>query len=67
MELQTIESSMLLEVGTDGRDLVARFKNGKLYRYIGAAHELQAMLASDSAGRYLNSVIKSNYTAEQVS
>lgn len=62
-----VTSSMLQAVGYDGFNLFVRFNNGKLYRYDNVPEmEYSALRASDSVGRYLNSMIKPNYTATLV-
>ena len=62
--MRAVQSSMLSEVGSDSDgNLLVRFTNGKLYRYEGAAAEhLDAMLAAESCGRYLNANVKPSFT-----
>lgn len=56
-------SSTVANVQQSGNDLLVTFNNGKTYSYEGAAAEHDNIVNADSAGRYLNSNIKSNYTA----
>lgn len=64
-----VTSSMLQAVGYNETEiaLYVQFNNGKVYRYADVpADEYEAMKQSESIGKYLNGVIKPNYTASLV-
>ena len=61
---QTIESSVLAEVGYDQKRRLLEVKliSGEVYQYLDVpAREFMALLAADSAGRYYNQHIKPAY------
>lgn len=67
INFEPLNSSMVNGCAVEGENLLVRFANGAIYRYIGASGERTNLLTADSAGRYVNSMIKSNYQAERAS
>ena len=64
MHRQSIESSVLAEVGYDQkrRLLEVKLVSGEVYQYLDVpAREFMALLAAESAGRYYNQQIKPNF------
>lgn len=64
-----VNSSMLQAVGYDSVNnaLFVQFNGGKIYRYDDVPEaEFANLRASESIGKYLNGVIKPNYTATLV-
>lgn len=59
-------SSTVANVQISGTDLLVTFSNGKTYSYANASVEFDALVNADSAGRYLNAVIKPTYAASLV-
>ena len=69
MTLTTVDSSMLHAVGYDEetQELEAIFHTGKIYRYRGVPKEVfEQLLASDSKGSYMRSLIIDCYPDYQV-
>lgn len=69
MDRQPVESSNLVSVGYDAgpQILQVEFKGGRLYNYFRVPREkFEALLAAESAGKYLNSEIKPNHGYELV-
>jgi hypothetical protein len=60
------ESSTVANVERQDNDLLITFVNGKTYCYTHAASEFDNIVNADSAGKYLNSMIKPNYAATLV-
>ena len=51
--LQWVLSSNVSAIGMDGEDLIVRFHNGSMYRYIGAGKLYDDMLKSNSKGHFV--------------
>lgn len=65
MKRQRVDSSSLGSVGYDAQKkiLEVEFRHGGIYRYLGVPEsEYEALMASDSLGRFVNERIKPNYT-----
>lgn len=68
MELKEVLSSNIRKVGYDEGDLVVEYLSGTKYRYKKVPKELyEAMLESDSKGRFMNSSIKGKFEYEKMS
>lgn len=66
MQHQSVTSSNISSIGYDAasRTLEVTFHNGGTYAYSGVPQsEYDALMAASSHGSYLNSNIKSSYTA----
>ena len=64
MLYQSVSSSCIAEVGYDSTDqiLAVRFHRHQEYRYVGVpAETYQALLASNSIGRYFNAQVRNTY------
>ena len=60
-------SSNIEEFAFDGKDLYVMFKSGAPYRYLDVKPtDFQNMRSVKSAGSYLNQVIKTGYSTEQL-
>lgn len=69
MDLTPVTSSNVAAVGHDPKTatLRVRFNNGRTYDYAGVPANVAAqMMAAESVGKFLNSVIKPAYAATQV-
>jgi hypothetical protein len=64
VEFTPVASSMIGAVAYDDerRDLHVRFASGQTYTYADVPREVfEALLAAESAGRYLNASVKGRY------
>jgi hypothetical protein len=59
-------SSVINSSITDGADLIVEFKNGKCFRYAGAADLYGALNAAESKGAFFNANVKGKFEASQV-
>lgn len=69
MQFQPVTSSNVSEVGYDAdtNTLGVRFHNGSEYHYTGVSEAtFNALLTSESVGKYLNAVIKPQFPYKQV-
>lgn len=69
MELTPVESSNLAAVGYDPETyiLTVLFKNGRTYEYLGVTAKAHAdLMAAESVGKYLNSLIKPTHVCRQI-
>jgi len=59
MEMTFVVSSNIDAVAHHSNDLIVRFKNGSAYRYLNCPRtHFDALIKAESAGKYLNEVIK---------
>lgn len=66
MEMQEVQSSNVAAVGSDGEDLMVRFRNGGTYRYKGAGPKLEECIQAESVGRFINSDLRGKFDSERV-
>lgn len=66
--MHAVESSAAKAVGADDEgNLYVTFNSGKTYRYDGAAHHLPMLRdPNTSVGKYVNSVVKPQFTSSEV-
>jgi hypothetical protein len=70
MKMQNVESSNVEAIGYDAENftLRVRYLNGRTYDYSGVPETtFEALLNSDSVGKYLNSAVKNVHPYTQVS
>lgn len=68
MELREVLSSNIRKVGYNEGDLVVEYLSGTKYRYKKVPREIyEAMLESDSKGRFMNNSIKGKFEYEKMS
>ena len=68
MELREVLSSNIRKVGYDEGDLIVEYLSGTKYRYKKVPREIyEAMLESDSKGRFMNNSIKGKFEYEKIS
>ena len=70
IEMQSVESSNLAAVGHDANTNTLRveFNNGQVYDYHGVSQQqYDALMGSESKGKFLNAVIKSQFAFTKVS
>ena len=68
MELREVLSSNIRKVGYNGGDLIVEYSSGNKYRYKKVPREMyEAMLESDSKGRFMNNSIKGKFEYEKMS
>lgn len=68
MELREVLSSNIRKVGYDEGNLIVEYLSGTKYRYKKVPREIyEAMLESDSKGRFMNNSIKGKYEYEKIS
>jgi len=64
MKTVQVSSSSISEVGFGNGTLEITFTNGKTYQYFNVPEEtFEEMIASDSVGKFFNSVIRNNYSS----
>jgi hypothetical protein len=64
MEMQSVDSSAILEIGYDecAQQMKIKFKQGKVYNFCQTPkHIFQGLLESSSKGTYYNNHIRDNY------
>lgn len=64
MEMQSVDSSAILEIGYDEckQQMKIKFKQGKVYDFCQVPkHIFQGLLESSSKGTYYNNHIRDNY------
>jgi hypothetical protein len=69
MELRDVDSSVLASAAYDDERnaLALTYRSGRIYRYYGVPREVyEELLAAESAGKYLNEVIRNRYEHELV-
>ena len=67
MELREVKSSNIRRIGYEDNNLIVEYLSGTKYKYKKVPKEIyDAMLESDSKGRFMNSVIKGKYDYEKV-
>lgn len=69
MQNKPVESSVILSIGYDDerRILKVRFRNGRVYYYLGVPESAyQSLITSSSIGKYFNEVIKPSYRVVRV-
>lgn len=68
MELREVLSSNIRKVGYDEGNLIVEYLSGTKYRYKKVPREVyEAMLESDSKGRFMNNSIKGKFEYEKIS
>ena len=68
MELREVLSSNIRKVGYEDGDLIVEYLSGTKYRYKKVPKNLyEAMLESDSKGRFMNNSIKGKFDYEKIS
>lgn len=68
MELREVLSSNIRKVGYENGDLIVEYLSGTKYRYKKVPKNLyEAMLESDSKGRFMNNSIKGKFDYEKIS
>lgn len=68
MELREVLSSNIRKIGYDSGDLIVEYLSGTKYRYKKVPKKLyEAMLESDSKGRFMNNSIKGKFEYEKIS
>lgn len=68
MELREVLSSNIRKVGYENGDLIVEYLSGTKYRYKKVPKNLyEAMLESDSKGRFMNYSIKGKFDYEKIS
>lgn len=60
-KLEEVTSSNIAAIGHDGQDLLVRFKNNDLYRYLGASSHFDKMMEAESVGKYLIANVKGKF------
>jgi len=69
MERQSVDSSMIAAIGYDAetQTVEVEFKRGAIWQYEGVpAPVYQAMMESESIGKYFNAEIKGQYPETEV-
>lgn len=65
--MRPLSSSMIDEAGTEGDNLIVRFRTSqKRYSYAGAAHLLEHLVQAPSQGQYFNAHIRKEFPATQL-
>lgn len=68
MNFKDVQSSNIRKVGYDEGDLIVEYLSGTKYRYKKVPRKIyEAMLESDSKGRFMNNSIKGKYEYEKIS
>lgn len=68
MELREVLSSNVRKIGYHEGDLIVEYLSGAKYRYKNVPKKLyDAMLESDSKGRFMNNSIKGKFEFEKMS
>ena len=67
MEMKPVKSSQVESVGFENGTLAVKFKSGGLYHYDGVKPETyDAMLKSESIGKFLGQHVKANHSFKKV-
>ena len=68
MKMIPIDSRAIAKVGYDSRRKLLRllYRNGRLYDYFHVPPEIHGLWNADSAGEFVNRVIKPNYEYSEV-
>lgn len=66
MNFINVNSSNIHSIALDNNDLLIKFHNGGIYKYMGAANHFNALLNATSKGKYFIAYIKDNYPCNKL-
>lgn len=61
-----VGSTMISAIGTDGDDLLVRFNNGDMWKYIGAAKAKAMLLKAESIGSVFHKHVRDKFESQKL-